>query len=223
MKLMVRPWKSMVGRLLFGMPFTTNQRRDLLQGGVFVQRIRSSCEKLNSLTVRSRMPSSYKKVEFLLLLVLMTFFSNKTHAVGCFWWIGWGASQHPETPPGGGCFPPMEILWFPWNPPWPMLPEQPYVHSTWSYADRIHPSKEYIYPANFALFMWPCFTFSLGEFFHTFGASGFATAVEGCCFSTIARGGMYADGRGHLLLASQGHGPCSGLGVTKNIGIFSFK
>ena len=99
---MVRPWKSMVGRLLFGMPFTTNQRRDLLQGGVFVQRIRSSCEKLNSLTVRSRMPSSYKKVEFLLLLVLTTFFSNKTHAVGCFWWIGCGWWKPASWNPAGG-------------------------------------------------------------------------------------------------------------------------
>lgn len=215
MKLMVRPWKSMVGRLLFGMPFTTNQRRDLLQGGVFVQRIRSSCEKLNSLTVRSRMPSSYKKGEFLLLLVLMTFFSNKTHAVGCFWWIGCGWSKPASWGPAGGVVSPQ------WKSYDFLLPTD--MFHTWSYADRIHPCKEYIYPTNFALFMWPCFTFSLGEFFHTFGASGFATAVEGCCFSTIARGGMYADGRGHLLLASQGHGPCSGLGVTKNVGIFSFK
>lgn len=106
MKLMVRPWKSMVGRLLFGMPFTTNQRRDLLQGGVFVQRIRSSCEKLNSLTVRSRMPSSYKKVEFLLLLVLTTFSPTRPMVSAVFGGLVVvgredGRSQHPETPPGG--------------------------------------------------------------------------------------------------------------------------
>ena len=134
MKLMVRPWKSMVGRLLFGMPFTTNQRRDLLQGGVFVQRIRSSCEKLNSLTVRSRMPSSYNLSWVPVATCAHDFFLQQDPCCRLFL-VDWLRSKPASWNPAGGVV----------SPQWkslislkPAVADAPgtaiFVQSTWSYA-----------------------------------------------------------------------------------------